>query len=171
MRRKPKVKYSEKRDGSKADFDIVCNLRKQKNGEKFCKLYDNGDFSDYNSRSEADAALCAMIAFRTGPDPAAIDEIFRGSALFREKWNRDDYRQSTIEAGIEACHGTFHRSKMDHPYFIKFNEMTGAPYISVPLLAKYVRAPLLSAPSDNGKQGLLKYVYEDGCYRFMPTVC
>lgn len=127
MRRKPKVKYSEKRDGSKADFDIVCNLRKQKNGEKFCKLYDRGDFSDYTSQSETDAALCAMIAFRTGSDPAAIDEIFRGSALFREKWNRDDYRQSTIEAGIEACHGTFHKSEMGHPYFFKFNEMTGVP--------------------------------------------
>lgn len=166
MRRKPKVKYSEKRDGSKADFDIVCNLRKQKNGEKFSKLYDSGDFSEYNSQSEADAALCAMIAFRTGPDPEAIDEIFRGSALFRDKWNRDDYRISTIEAGIEACHGTFHKSKMDHPYFVKFNEMTGAPYISVPLLAKYVREHLCYLlVRDNGKQGLLKYVYEDGCYR------
>ena len=91
MRRKSKAKFSEKRDGSKADFDIVCNLRKQKNGEKFSRLYDSGDFSEYNSRSEADAALCAMIAFRTGPDPEAIDEIFRGSALFRDKWNRDDY--------------------------------------------------------------------------------
>lgn len=166
MRRKPKVKYSEKRDGSKADFDIVCNLRKQKNGEKFSKLYDSGDFSEYNSQSEADAALCAMIAFRTGPDPEAIDEIFRGSALFRDKWNRDDYRISTIEAGIEACHGTFHKSKMDHPYFVKFNGMTGAPYISVPLLAKYVREHLCYLlVRDNGKQGLLKYVYEDGCYR------
>lgn len=166
MRRKPKTKYSEKRDGSKADFDIVCNLRKQKNGEKFSKLYDSGDFSEYNSQSEADAALCAMIAFRTGPDPEAIDEIFRGSALFRDKWNRDDYRTSTIEAGIEACHGTFHKSKMDHPYFVKFNEMTGAPYISVPLLAKYVREHLCYLlVRDNGKQGLLKYVYEDGCYR------
>lgn len=166
MRRKSKAKFSEKRDGSKADFDIVCNLRKQKNGEKFSRLYDSGDFSEYNSRSEADAALCAMIAFRTGPDPEAIDEIFRGSALFRDKWNRDDYRLSTIEAGIEACHGTFHRSKMDHPYFVKFNEMTGAPYVSVPLLAKYVREQLSYVlVRDNGKQGVLKYVYENGCYR------
>ena len=166
MRRKPKTKYSEKRDGSKADFDIVCNLRKQKNGEKFSKLYDSGDFSEYNSQSEADAALCAMIAFRTGPDPEAIDEIFRGSALFRDKWNRDDYRISTIEAGIEACHGVFHSSRMEHPYFIKFNEMTGAPYVSIPLLAKYVREHLCYIlVRDNGKQGLLKYVYENGCYR------
>jgi P4 family phage/plasmid primase-like protien len=166
MRRKEKVKYSAKRDGNKADFDIICNLRKQKNGDKFSKLYDNGDFSDYNSQSEADAALCALIAFRTGPDPEAIESIFRSSALYRDKWERDDYRERTIEAGIEACHGTFHKSKMDHPYFIKFNEVTGEPYVSVPLLAKYVREHLqYLLVRDNGKQGLLKYVYEDGYYR------
>lgn len=166
MRRKPKEKYSEKRDGNKADFDIVCSLRKQKNKDKFERLYDKGDFSEYNSRSEADAALCALIAFRTGPDAEAIDEIFRGSALMRDKWERDDYRQSTIEAGIEACHGVFHRSKMNHPDFIKFNQQTGEPYVSVPLLARYVRNHLRYVlVRDNGKQGLMKYVYEDGCYR------
>lgn len=86
MRKKPKVKYSAARDGDRDIFDIVCNLRKQKNSEKFIKLYDNGDFSDYGSQSEADAALCALIAFRTGPDPETIDAVFRGSALYREKW-------------------------------------------------------------------------------------
>ena len=57
----------------------------KKNGEKFKKLYDEGDFSDYGSQSEADAALCAIIAFRTGPDPDAIDAVFRDSALYRDK--------------------------------------------------------------------------------------
>ncbi len=166
MRRKPKSSYSAKRDGDRALFDTVCNLRKQKNGEKFSKLYDDGDFGDYGSQSEADAALCAMIAFRTGPDPVAVDEVFRSSALYREKWEREDYRESTINAGIEACHGTFHRSKMEHPYFIRFNEETGQPYIVVPLLAKYVREHLdYILVRDNGKQGLLKYVYEDGVYQ------
>lgn len=142
MRRKEKSKYSPKRDGNKEDFDTVCNLRKQKNGDKFIKLYDRGDYSDYNSHSEADAALCAMIAFRTGPDSDSIDRIFRGSGLYRDKWEREDYRISTIEAGIEACHGVFHSSRMEHPYFIKFNEITGALYVSIPLLAKYVREHL-----------------------------
>ncbi len=142
MRKAKKIKYSEKRDGDKASFDIVCNLRKQKNGEKFKRLYDDGDISGYGSQSEADAALCALIAFRTGPDLAAIDDIFRSSALYREKWERDDYREATIAVGIEACHGTFHKSKMEHPYFIKFNEQTYEPYVSVPLLAKYVREHL-----------------------------
>ncbi len=166
MRKAEKAKYSEKRDGDRAGFDIVCNLRKQKNGEKFRKLYDDGDFSDYGSQSEADAALCAIIAFRTGPDPAAIDDIFRSSALYREKWERDDYRESTIDTGIDACHGTFHKSKMEHPYFIKFNEQTGEAYVSIPFLAKYVREHLFYVlVRDNGKQGLMKYVYEKGCYR------
>ena len=165
MRKTQKQKYSEKRDGGdKEVFDIVANLQKQKNGEKFRKLYNDGDYSDYGSQSEADCALCAMIAFRTGADPQMIDTVFRSSALMRDKWNRDDYRESTIEMGIEACHGTFHRSKIEHPDFIRFNEQTGEPYIVVPLLAKHVREHLdYILVRDNGKQGLLKYVYEDGC--------
>ena len=167
MRRKQKVKYSEKRDGDDRElFDIVANLLKQKNGEKFRKLYSDGDFSDYGSQSEADCALCAMIAFRTGADPEMIDRVFRSSALYREKWEREDYRTATIEKGIEACHGTFHKSKMEHPYFVRFNEATGEPYIVTPLLARYVREHLnYILVRDNGKQGLLKYVYENGCYR------
>lgn len=167
MRRKQKVKYSEKRDGDDRElFDIVANLLKQKNGEKFRKLYCDGDFSNYGSQSEADCALCAMIAFRTGADPEMIDRVFRSSALYREKWERDDYREATIEKGIEACDGQFHKSKIEHPHFIRFNKATGEPYIVTPLLARYVREHLnYILVRDNGKQGLLKYVYENGCYR------
>ena len=167
MRRKPKTRYSEKRDGGDKElFDLIANLRKQKNGVKFSRLYDDGNISGYGSQSEADCALCAMIAFRTGADPQMIDTAFRSSALMRDKWNRDDYREATIEKGIEACHGTFHKSKMEHPSFIRFSPQTGEPYVSTPLLAKHVREHLdYILVRDNGKQGLLKYVYEDGCYR------
>ena len=157
MRRSEKQRYSESRDGDKPTFDLICNLRKQKNGDKFKKLFDDGDVTGYGSRSEADAALCALLAFRTGPDHAAIDELFRQSALYREKWERKDYRESTIQLGIDACGGEYHRSKMPHPYFIKFNEETGQSYVSVPLLAKYVREHLCYVlVRDNGKQGQLK---------------
>ena len=166
MRKSEKVKYSEKRDGDKAVFDIVGSLRKQKNGDKFTKLFDDGDISGYGSHSEADAALCAMIAFRTGPDPEAIDKVFRQSALMRDKWERDDYRDATIATGINACGGQFHKSKTERPYFIKYNPKTDLCSVSVPLLARYVREHLrYILVRDTGKQGLLKYVYEDGCYR------
>ena len=82
--------------------DVVSILRNQKNGAKFCRLYDSGDFSDYGSQSEADLALCTMIAYRTGPNPAAIDNIFRGSALYRQKWERADYRTETIRKAIKG---------------------------------------------------------------------
>lgn len=165
MRKTESTNYSAKRDGDREIFDIVCNLRKQKNGEKFKKLYDEGNFSDYGSQSEADAALCALIAFRTGPDAEAIDTVFRSSALYRDKWDRDDYRDGTIRVGIEACHGVFHRSRMDHPYFIKFDD-DGAPFVFAPLLAKWTREHLdYILVRDNGRQALLVYVYEGGCYR------
>ena len=162
MRKKQKAKRGEEDDVS----CVIDSLRKQKNGDKFAKLFDTGDVSGYNSQSEADAALCAMIAFRTGPDPPLIDAVFRKSALMRDKWERSDYRDATIATGIDACHGTFHRSKTDRPYFIKYNDTTNQFFVSVPLLAKYVREHMRYVlVRDNGKQGLLKYVYEDGCYR------
>lgn len=166
MRKKEPVRFSEKRDsGSEEDFDLICSLRKQKNGEKFKKLFDLGDFSDYGSQSEADAALCALIAFRTGNDPERIDRIFRDSALYRQKWEREDYRTATIQYGIDACGGQFHRSVMPHEDFIRF-DADGMAYVSTPKLVKYVRKNLIYIlVRDSGKQGLLKFVYNDGVYR------
>lgn len=91
IRRKAKTNYSIARDGDREAFNIICNLRRQKNGKKFSKLYDHGDWQGcgYGSQSEADAGLCSMLAFRTGPDPVAIDRLFRESALYRPKWDRE----------------------------------------------------------------------------------
>ena len=106
-----------------------------------------------------------MLAFRTGPDPDMIDRVFRASALMREKWEREDYREATIQKGIEACNGTFHRSKMEHPYFIRFND-DGEAYVVPALLARYVRENVkYLLVRDSGKQALLKYVYDGGVYK------
>lgn len=168
MRRKPKVNYSPKRDGEsqeeEADFDLICSMRRQKNGEKFIRLYDKGDTDNFGSRSEADAALCAMLAFRCGNDPDHIDRLFRESALYREKWERDDYREATIEAGINSCNGHFHESVMEHPDFIKFTNK-GVPYVSVPLLAEHVRQNIrYILVRDSGMQSIRLYVYKHGVY-------
>lgn len=167
MRKTAKVNTSDD-ETEKEVFDVVANLRKQKNADKFKLLYDNGDWKScgFGSQSEADASLCAEIAFRTGDNPELIDAVFRTSALFRDKWERDDYRTATIAAGIEACHGSFHKSVMAHPEFIRFNEK-GKPCVVVPLLAKYVRENLnYILVRDNGRQAVLKYVYEDGYYKY-----
>ncbi len=167
MRKKEKVRYSSERDGDKASFDIICDLRKQKNADKFIKLYDKGDFSDYGSQSEADAALCSMIAFRTGDDPEMVDEIFRTSALMRDKWERDDYRENTIRYAIDSLEGQFHKSVRSRPPFIVYDEAKGREYVIPNLLAQYVREHLnYVLVRDDGRHALMKYVYEDGYYQY-----
>ena len=177
MRRKKPTQKTKKRTSAPvtheadADFDIIADLRKAKNGEKFIALYDKGDMSEYLhtdgtvDQSRADCALCALIAFRVGSDPVTIDRLFRGSALYRDKWEREDYRTSTIEKGIEACNGVFHRSVMPAPEFIVFDGK-GVPHISIPLLAKYTKEHLYYILVRNdGKESVRLYVYENGVYR------
>ena len=70
---------------------------------KFRALFE-GDMTDYNNdHSSADLALCNILAFWTGKNPDAMDRIFRQSALFRDKWLRDDYRNETIGMAIAGC--------------------------------------------------------------------
>ena len=69
MKRKVKVSDSRKVDCGLEALDVIASLRTQKNGEKFAKLFDEGDISEYDEDdSRADAALCSLIAFRTGDD-------------------------------------------------------------------------------------------------------
>jgi primase-polymerase (primpol)-like protein len=84
-----------------SDLQILEKAGSARNGAKFHRLY-SGDISGHNSHSEADLALCSMLAFYCGPDPARIDELFRGSGLFRSKWNRPDYRDATIRLALEG---------------------------------------------------------------------
>ena len=60
MRKKPKAKFSAKRDGDRAVFDIVCDPRKQKNGDKFIRLYDKGDFSEKTIESYKLASIVTL---------------------------------------------------------------------------------------------------------------
>src|SRR5581483_2360815 len=88
-----------------SDEAIIATCRNAKNGEKFLKLFDNGDTSAYGGdESVADAALCAILAYRTR-DSEQIDRIFRSSALMRAKWDEKrgsrTYGQRTIDNAIK----------------------------------------------------------------------
>lgn len=84
-------------------------LANKKNGEKISLLFD-GQFekAGYPSQSEADLALCNLLAFWFNRDPVAIDKVFRTSKLWREKWdkehygNGETYGQHTIQKALET---------------------------------------------------------------------
>jgi hypothetical protein len=79
----------------------VSLLLSFRNAESFRRLYEDGDLSDHdNDHSSADLALCTHLAFVTR-EVDAIDKIFRSSALYREKWERESYRVATIMKALE----------------------------------------------------------------------
>jgi P4 family phage/plasmid primase-like protien len=83
------------------DQELIEKAKNAKDGAKFSALW-NGDISEYKSQSEADLALCCLLAFWTGGDRDRIDRLFRQSGLYREdKWGeREDYRKKTIDAAL-----------------------------------------------------------------------
>jgi putative DNA primase/helicase len=83
-----------------SDNEIIARAMHAKNGDKFARLW-AGDTAGYGSESEADLALCSLLAFYTGPDPHRVDHLFRQSGLYRDKWDREVYRDRTIAEALQ----------------------------------------------------------------------
>ncbi|NLP62093.1 AAA family ATPase [Paraburkholderia sacchari] len=98
-------KTLDSRQSSKA---IIDRASKAKNGDKFRRLFEDGDISNYASHSEADLGLATMLSYWVD-DADQIDDIFRQSALYRpDKWDRSvsgagkTYGAETIEKALKS---------------------------------------------------------------------
>ena len=70
--------------------------------ERFTKLW-AGDMSDYaDDHSRADLALVGILAKKVGNNAFLIDAEFQKSGLYREKWDRLDYKWNTINKVIKG---------------------------------------------------------------------
>ncbi|MDA0734837.1 MAG: phage/plasmid primase, P4 family [Chloroflexi bacterium] len=91
------------------DADLIRRARAAKNGNVFSKLW-QGDFSGYQSHSEADLALCSSLAFWTKGEAVRMDRLFRQSGLFRSKWDEQHgaftYGQMTVAKALSGNLGT-----------------------------------------------------------------
>lgn len=103
--RKINNKITEKKSVSQKDVDVINLIRSSKQSDKFNKLY-SGNIDNYGSQSEADLSLCCILAFYT-QDKEQIDSIFRQSDLYRDKWNRQDYRETTIGKALASLSQTY----------------------------------------------------------------
>ncbi len=87
------------------DKELLEKATNASNGTKFERLW-NGNTVGYDSQSEADMALCYLLAFWTGGDQTQVDQLFRQSGLLREKWDEvhyadgSTYGEKTIERAI-----------------------------------------------------------------------
>lgn len=92
--------------------EVIASIQKSKQCHKFNALM-AGNTTGYGSHSEADYALCCLIAFWT-QKPAIIDTIFRKSQLIRPKWDevhkRDKvttYGEHTIQKAVAGTRQTY----------------------------------------------------------------
>ncbi|WP_089699611.1 phage NrS-1 polymerase family protein [Halogranum gelatinilyticum] len=87
------------------DDSLLKKAKRASNGEKFERLW-NGNITGYDSQSEADMALCCLLAFWTGGDTQQLERLFRQSGLIREKWDEvhyadgSTYGEKTVERAI-----------------------------------------------------------------------
>lgn len=90
---------------SLSDQELLERAKSAANGEKFSRLW-RGSTAGYESHSEADMALCSLLAFWTGGDATQLDGLFRGSGLMRDKWDEQHfadgstYGEKTTERAI-----------------------------------------------------------------------
>lgn len=85
-----------------SDESVLSKASSSKQAEKFNALW-NGIIPEGRSHSEADAALCSILAFWCGGDTDQMDRLFRQSGLYRKKWEREDYRTGTLTGAISMC--------------------------------------------------------------------
>jgi len=119
----PPISYSTFNITNELDDDVIIDkASKCRNGDKFDLLYSGNWCSNHRSQSEADLALCNMLAYWTGRNADQMDRIFRSSGLMRGKWDErhgsTTYGQATIHRAIEGtrtCYDpNYGRSKRPH---------------------------------------------------------
>ncbi|MBR4502536.1 MAG: hypothetical protein IKP22_11730 [Clostridia bacterium] len=90
--------------------ELINRAEKAKNGDKFSMLY-KGSTMGYASQSQADQALCNILAFYAGGDRTLIDAAFRSSGLMRTKWDSrrgsTTYGEMTIEKALASVRSQF----------------------------------------------------------------
>ncbi len=93
------------------DMALVEKIKRSKGGDTFRYLWDGQFVGFYKSHSEADQALCNILAWWTNRDAERMDRLFRQSGLMREKWDRptagSTYGQITVQEAIDSCQGGY----------------------------------------------------------------
>ena len=93
------------------DEKILNLARKAGSGRLFTQLYAGHWEGRFPSQSEADLALCVMLAFWCKKDEQAVDRLFRLSGLMRDKWDRKQagstYGALTVAKAVQSCRSVY----------------------------------------------------------------
>lgn len=88
------------------DDELLRRMFAARNGAAIEALYRGDTGAHQGDDSAADEALCFHLAWWTR-DASQIDRLVRRSGLYREKWERADYRERTIERALKGVSGGY----------------------------------------------------------------
>jgi primase-polymerase (primpol)-like protein len=99
------------------DRELLERMFASKSGEKIRGLW-GGDWSAYESQSQADQALCDYLAFWTDRDAGRMETMFRDSGLYREEGPQKPkgigYLARTIETAIAGTSEGYNPGRDKH---------------------------------------------------------
>lgn len=135
--------------------EVVDYARSSKSGLYFEALYSGNWQGEYTSQSEADLALCNLLAFWTQRNYTQMDAIFRQSGLYRKKWDESrgggiTYGQKTLEAAIAGTMEVYTGKKAVEKTVVSSRPQTGKK-------AEYVDFEM----SDSGNGKRFAYLFSD----------
>jgi hypothetical protein len=94
----------DRKHSPRTDEEILTKASRARNHRKFDALW-AGDFSAYPSQSEADIALCVILAYWARGDRDQVDRLFQRSGLMRAKWNEvhgdSTYGERTLSTALQ----------------------------------------------------------------------
>ncbi len=132
-----------------SNLSILEKCKRGKSSDRFNKLYGGNWEEYYISQSEADLALCSMFAAYT-QDRNQIDRLFSGSGLYRDKWDRIEYKEPTISKALDRIN--------EDPYRKYFSE---GKFIAKSLADEIMTEYYFLTFDDNKEV----YYYENGVYK------
>ena len=93
------------------DNEVIDKIKESQSSNLFNCLYYGQWEGLYPSQSEADMAMCSILAFWCAKDESQIDRIFRSSKLYREKWDlkrgANTYGEMTIRSAVNGCRDVY----------------------------------------------------------------
>lgn len=105
-----------------SETEVIEKASNSTQGELFKQLMDGNWQQRYTSHSEADQALCNILAFWTAKDRTLMDSVFRQSKLYRPKWDakrgKQTYGELTITRAINDTVNVYQpQTVSNEPYF------------------------------------------------------
>ena len=124
-----------------SDDEVISKASSAKNGILFQNLFAGNWQSSYGSQSEADMALCSMLAFWTCRNEAQMDSLFRRSGLYREKWDEkrgcQTYGQMTVQKAAASCREVYHPQRFSSQPIQPVSNNNNEISITAPLPVSY----------------------------------